>query len=80
MANPLGVLLANLISPRVVTDPSHLIYLNAVIAMPGIIICILATLVINRSEPKLPPTVSAGQPYFEFLKGIYLNIHENIDY
>ncbi|KAI1721577.1 major facilitator superfamily domain-containing protein [Ditylenchus destructor] len=70
MANPLGVLLANLISPRVVTDPSHLIYLNAVIAMPGIIICILATLVINRSEPKLPPTVSAGQPYFEFLKGL----------
>uniref|UniRef100_A0A915ENI8 Major facilitator superfamily (MFS) profile domain-containing protein n=1 Tax=Ditylenchus dipsaci TaxID=166011 RepID=A0A915ENI8_9BILA len=70
MANPLGVLLANLVSPNVVNDPSHVIYLNAITALPAIIVCILAILIVNRSEPKLPPTISASQPHFEFLKGL----------
>jgi hypothetical protein len=55
-------------------DPSHLIYLNAVTALPGIVVAILASLIITRSEPKLPPTVSAGQPHFEFLNGNFFHV------
>lgn len=70
MANPLGVLLANLISPHIVTDESHIVYLNAMTAIPGAVICVVAAITITRSEPKHPPTISAGQKYYKFAKGL----------
>lgn len=73
MANPLGVLLANLISPQIVTQPENVVYLNALIAIPGVLVGILATVGITRSEPKIPPTISAGQHHFGFLKGFIFN-------
>lgn len=69
MANPLGVLLANLLSPQLVTQPEQVVYLNALTAIPAVLIGILATVGVNRSEPKLPPTVSAAQQQLGFLKG-----------
>lgn len=69
MANPLGVLLANLLSPQLVTQPEQVVYLNALTAIPAVLIGILATVGVTRSEPKLPPTVSAAQQQLGFLKG-----------
>ncbi|KAE9548869.1 hypothetical protein FO519_007920 [Halicephalobus sp. NKZ332] len=70
MSNPLGVLLANLISPQIVQDPSHVIRVNIMTAVPSLIACVLATAVITRSEPKHPPTISASKKQMDFLPGI----------
>lgn len=69
MANPLGVLLANVLAPQLVKDPSHVLYLNIIVAIPAIIVCLLATFGVNRSEPKTPPTLSAAQEQMRFLDG-----------
>lgn len=71
MSNPLGVLMANLISPQLVRDPSHVVFLNVLIAVPSIIVLFVAVFAINRSEPKLPPTVSAGQAQSGFFEGMF---------
>jgi hypothetical protein len=70
MANPLGVLLANVLAPQLVKAPQHVLYLNILVAVPAIIVCILASLGIKRSEPKTPPTLSAAQEQMEFLPGL----------
>lgn len=69
MANPLGVLLANVLAPQLVKAPAHVLYLNIIVAVPAIILCIIATLGVKRSEPKTPPTLSAAQQQMEFLPG-----------
>lgn len=49
MANPLGVLLANVLSPQLVKDPSHVLYLNIIVAVPAVVVALLATAGVNRS-------------------------------
>lgn len=71
MSNPLGVLLANLISPQIATDPSHVIRVNIMTALPSLIACVLATVVITRSEPKHPPTISASKKQMDFVQGSF---------
>ncbi|KAI3421176.1 hypothetical protein GPALN_014805 [Globodera pallida] len=70
MANPLGVLLANLISPLVVETCEHIMTLNVALSIPSILLTAIATFFITRSEPKVPPTVSAGHQNYPFLRGI----------
>ncbi|CAJ0583593.1 unnamed protein product, partial [Mesorhabditis spiculigera] len=70
MANPLGVFLPSLISPAMVTQASHVVYLNAFTFFPSIGAAILATLFVNRSEPKIPPTFSAAQKPMDFVSGM----------
>uniref|UniRef100_A0A914I9G7 Major facilitator superfamily (MFS) profile domain-containing protein n=1 Tax=Globodera rostochiensis TaxID=31243 RepID=A0A914I9G7_GLORO len=70
MANPLGVLLANLISPLVVETCEHIMTLNVALSIPSILLTAIATFFITRSEPKVPPTVSAGHQNYPFLQGI----------
>lgn len=69
MANPLGVLLANILAPQLVKAPEHVLYLNIIVAVPAIIVCIMASVGIKRSEPKTPPTLSAAQQQMKFLPG-----------
>lgn len=76
MANPMGVLVANLLCPYIVTKPDNVFYINILISLPAVFVAILATLGINRSEPKLPPTVSAGQKYLGFIKGNFGFVNE----
>uniref|UniRef100_A0A3Q0QQG2 Solute carrier family 49 member 3 n=1 Tax=Amphilophus citrinellus TaxID=61819 RepID=A0A3Q0QQG2_AMPCI len=67
MANPLGILLANIISP-VMAKTSLLAY-----AVPTCIICFLATLGIRSSTPPTPPSASAETSGSEpFIQGIKL--------
>ncbi|CAD5235721.1 unnamed protein product [Bursaphelenchus xylophilus] len=70
MSNPLGVLLASQTSPKLVTDPSQVIYLNIIVAVPAVIVALLASVAVNRSEPKTPPTLSAATAQMEFLDGL----------
>uniref|UniRef100_A0A3B4EYQ4 Solute carrier family 49 member 3 n=1 Tax=Pundamilia nyererei TaxID=303518 RepID=A0A3B4EYQ4_9CICH len=67
MANPLGILLANIISP-VMAETSLLAY-----AIPTCIICVLATVGIRSSAPPTPPSASAETSNSEpFVQGIKL--------
>jgi FLVCR family MFS transporter 7 len=70
MSNPLGVLIANVISPQLVRHPDDVLLLNVLIAVPSILVLIVALFAITRSEPKLPPTVSASQKQSGFVEGI----------
>ncbi|KIH49552.1 hypothetical protein ANCDUO_20372 [Ancylostoma duodenale] len=70
MSNPLGVLLANVISPQMVHSPQHVVYLNIFTFVPSAAAMILATLTVKRSEPKIPPTFSASKPQMDFLPGL----------
>lgn len=62
--------MANLISPQIVKTHEQVIYVNFYTAIPSMLATILATFLITRSEPKLPPTLSASQPQMDFFKGI----------
>uniref|UniRef100_A0A915M9V6 Uncharacterized protein n=1 Tax=Meloidogyne javanica TaxID=6303 RepID=A0A915M9V6_MELJA len=64
MSNPLGVLLANLISPMIVK------ILNILFSVPSIILTVVASVAITSSEPKIPPTLSASKPSYPFIEGI----------
>ncbi|TKR58255.1 hypothetical protein L596_029724 [Steinernema carpocapsae] len=70
MSNPLGVFLANLMSPQIVSNPEHVPYVNYIVCVPSVIVCIVATLTITRSEPKVPPSASAAQQQMDFCAGI----------
>lgn len=69
MANPLGVLLANLLAPILVQAPKDVLLLNIIIAVPAILLCLVATATIRTSEPKTPPTLSAAHEQMKFLDG-----------
>ncbi|KJH43180.1 transporter, major facilitator family protein [Dictyocaulus viviparus] len=70
MSNPLGVLLANIISPQMVRSPQHVMYLNIFTFVTSVVAMILATVGVNRSEPKVPPTFSASKPQMDFIPGL----------
>uniref|UniRef100_A0A1I7YXX5 MFS domain-containing protein n=1 Tax=Steinernema glaseri TaxID=37863 RepID=A0A1I7YXX5_9BILA len=70
MSNPLGVLMANVISPLVVSEPEHVKYINMFVCIPSVLVCLAATFTITRSEPKIPPSVSAAQEQMGFLSGV----------
>uniref|UniRef100_A0A672G8A8 Major facilitator superfamily (MFS) profile domain-containing protein n=1 Tax=Salarias fasciatus TaxID=181472 RepID=A0A672G8A8_SALFA len=73
MANPLGILLANIISPLVVTTSDQIPTLLLAYTIPPSIICLLATAGIRRSTPPTPPSASAESSGSEpFLQGIKL--------
>jgi FLVCR family MFS transporter 7 len=69
MANPLGVLLANLISPQLVLSIDHVVYLNALTFGPAVVTCLLALATVTRSEPAIPPTLSASTKQTSFFSG-----------
>lgn len=70
MSNPLGVLMANLISPQMVQAPEHVPFLNAFTFIPAFVAMILATFGVTSSEPAMPPTYSASQEQMDFLPGL----------
>ncbi|XP_073343606.1 solute carrier family 49 member A3 isoform X2 [Pagrus major] len=77
MSNPLGILLANVISPMIVESPSHIPTLLIVYMVPACIICFLATVGIRSSAPPTPPSASAetsgSEPFVQGLKLLLKN-------
>ncbi|XP_018535134.1 solute carrier family 49 member A3 [Lates calcarifer] len=73
MSNPLGILLANIISPMIAQTSAEIPTLLLVYAVPACIICFLATVGIRSSAPPTPPSASAESSGSEpFVQGIKL--------
>ncbi|XP_061690300.1 solute carrier family 49 member A3 isoform X1 [Syngnathoides biaculeatus] len=73
MANPLGILLANVVSPAVARTPDRIPVLMLVYSIPTCLICFLATVFIRSSAPPTPPSASAEHSTSEpFLQGVKL--------
>ncbi|KAM6923523.1 solute carrier family 49 member A3 [Xenentodon cancila] len=73
MANPLGVLIANIVSPVIAQSSTQIPNLLLAYAVPTCVICFLATVGIRSSKPPTPPSASAEASGSEpFLQGIKL--------
>ncbi|KAM9850073.1 solute carrier family 49 member A3 isoform 1-T1 [Aulostomus maculatus] len=73
MSNPLGVLLANIISPVFTETSQQIPALLFAYAIPACFICLLATVGIRSSAPLTPPSASAELSSSEpFVQGIKL--------
>ncbi|TDH07329.1 hypothetical protein EPR50_G00104960 [Perca flavescens] len=73
MSNPLGLLLANIISPLIVRTSTQIPTLLIAYAAPACFICFLATVGIRSSSPPTPPSASAESSGSEpFIQGIKL--------
>ncbi|XP_028272850.1 solute carrier family 49 member A3 [Parambassis ranga] len=77
MSNPLGVLLANIISPALATTSTRIPILLLAYAVPTCFICFLATVGIRSSTPPTPPSASAecssSEPFKEGIKLLLRN-------
>uniref|UniRef100_A0A8C8E1P6 Solute carrier family 49 member 3 n=1 Tax=Oryzias sinensis TaxID=183150 RepID=A0A8C8E1P6_9TELE len=75
MSNPLGILLANVISPLIAKSSAEIPMLAY--GAPTCIICFLATLGIRTSQPPTPPSASAessgSEPFVQGLKLLLKN-------
>uniref|UniRef100_A0A3P9HU67 Solute carrier family 49 member 3 n=1 Tax=Oryzias latipes TaxID=8090 RepID=A0A3P9HU67_ORYLA len=77
MSNPLGILLANVISPLIAKSSAEIPVLMLAYGAPTCIICFLATLGIRTSQPPTPPSASAessgSEPFVQGLKLLLKN-------
>ncbi|XP_078269204.1 solute carrier family 49 member A3 isoform X2 [Rhinoraja longicauda] len=73
MANPLGILFANILSPLLMKDPSSMPVLLGVYIVPAVIACLLTTLGIRQTVPPTPPSAGAANSTSEpFFTGIWM--------
>nr|XP_057920307.1 solute carrier family 49 member A3 [Doryrhamphus excisus] len=73
MANPLGLLVANIVSPKVARTAQQIPTLMLVYSLPACVICFLATVGMRSSAPPTPPSAGAEHSTSEpFVRGIKL--------
>ncbi|XP_036982768.2 solute carrier family 49 member A3 [Artibeus jamaicensis] len=73
MANPLGVLVANVLSPALVKKEGDIPIMLGIYMIPAGLACLLATSCLWESEPPTPPSAGAAQSTSEkFLDGLKL--------
>ncbi|XP_042200324.1 solute carrier family 49 member A3 [Callorhinchus milii] len=71
MANPLGILFANILSPLLVTRQSSFATLLGVYSVPAVIACLFASVGIRTKVPPTPPSLGAFNSTSEpFLTGM----------
>lgn len=76
MSNPLGIMIANLVSPAIVTSGDKIPFLLQLYSIPAVLSMLMATFGVCSSVPPTPPTVSAeekSEPFFIGLKQIFQN-------
>ncbi|XP_055647379.1 solute carrier family 49 member A3 isoform X3 [Falco biarmicus] len=77
MSNPLGILIANVLSPALVPEGKHIPLMLGVYAVPAVTACTLATVGIHEKVPPTPPSASAtnstSQPFLTGLKMLLKN-------
>ncbi|NXL84530.1 S49A3 protein, partial [Alectura lathami] len=77
MSNPLGILIANVLSPALVPEGKHIPLMLGVYAIPALTACALATVGIREKVPPTPPSASAtnstSQPFLMGLKMLLRN-------
>lgn len=73
MANPLGILLANVLSPALVKKEDDIPIMLGVYIIPAGLACLLTTACLGESEPPTPPSAGAAHSNSEkFLDGLKL--------
>ncbi|XP_049652300.1 solute carrier family 49 member A3 isoform X3 [Accipiter gentilis] len=76
-ANPLGILIANVLSPALVSEGKHIPLMLGVYAIPAVTACAVATVGIHEKVPPTPPSASAtnssSQPFLMGLKMLLRN-------
>ncbi|XP_032062341.1 solute carrier family 49 member A3 isoform X1 [Aythya fuligula] len=77
MSNPLGILIANVLSPILVPEGKHIPLMLGVYAIPAVTACALAAVGIHEKVPPTPPSASAtnstSQPFLTGLKMLLRN-------
>nr|XP_033773990.1 solute carrier family 49 member A3 isoform X2 [Geotrypetes seraphini] len=77
MSNPLGVLIANLLSPSIVQEKKYIPLMLGLYAVPAVVACILASVGICEKVPPVPPSASsinsASEPFISGLKKLMRN-------
>ncbi|XP_053888876.1 solute carrier family 49 member A3 [Malaclemys terrapin pileata] len=77
MSNPLGILIANLLSPTLVSEEKDIPRMLGLYTIPAVTACILATVGVHDKVPPTPPSASAthstSQPFFKGLKMLLRN-------
>ncbi|KAM4807929.1 solute carrier family 49 member A3 [Rhinophrynus dorsalis] len=77
MSNPLGILLANIMSPALVTGNDGIPRMLGTYAIPAVLACILATTGICEKAPPSPPSASAvnstSEPFFSGINQLMRN-------
>uniref|UniRef100_A0A8D0L7V4 Solute carrier family 49 member 3 n=1 Tax=Sphenodon punctatus TaxID=8508 RepID=A0A8D0L7V4_SPHPU len=77
MSNPLGMLIANLLSPALVHEEREVPIMLLAYAVPAITACVLATVGVREKVPPTPPSASAthsvSQPFVTGLKMLMRN-------
>ncbi|NWU90936.1 S49A3 protein, partial [Upupa epops] len=77
MANPLGILIANVLSPALVPEGKHIPLMLGIYAIPAVTACALASVGIHEKIPPTPPSASAtnstSQPFLTGLKMLLRN-------
>ncbi|XP_043915041.1 solute carrier family 49 member A3 isoform X2 [Protopterus annectens] len=77
VANPFGIMLANLLSPIIVTDKSYIPLMLGIYSIPATLACILATAGIREKAPPTPPSASAlsstSEPFWTGMKMLFQN-------
>lgn len=72
MSNPLGLLLANILSPFLALNYHSIPLITLVYTVPACLTCLLATLGVRSSAPPTPPSASAESSPEPFLQGLRL--------
>ncbi|XP_064600447.1 solute carrier family 49 member A3-like [Liolophura sinensis] len=70
MANPVGILLANVLSPALLKEESDMKLLMLIYTAPAALVTLLATFGVCSSVPPTPPTASAAESSEPFCKGL----------
>lgn len=75
MANPLGILVANVLSPALVKKAEDIPMMLGIYIIPAALACLLATACLSESVPPSPPSTGAASSTSEsFLHGLKLLI------
>uniref|UniRef100_A0A2K5VKU7 Solute carrier family 49 member 3 n=1 Tax=Macaca fascicularis TaxID=9541 RepID=A0A2K5VKU7_MACFA len=73
ISNPLGVLVANMLSPALVKKGEDILLMLGVYAIPAGVVCLLSTICLRESVPPTPPSAGAASSTSEkFLDGLKL--------
>ncbi|XP_033069265.1 solute carrier family 49 member A3 isoform X4 [Trachypithecus francoisi] len=73
ISNPLGVLVANVLSPALVKEGEDIPLMLGVYAIPAGVVCLLSTICLRESVPPTPPSAGATSSTSEkFLDGLKL--------
>ncbi|XP_078717452.1 solute carrier family 49 member A3 isoform X1 [Lampetra fluviatilis] len=77
MSNPLGILLANVLSPIIVYEADQIPMMLYLYCLPAVLACALATCGVCSGSPPTPPSLGAthptGEPFWRSVKAVMTN-------